>query len=345
MSTNFPLNKTFPLIKTFKGWLELEAKAIYECKNKLDEEQIEKALFLIQSCDNEKGKLIFTGVGKSGIVARKIAATFSSLGLTSIYLCPLDALHGDIGVVSPVDICFLISNSGETNELVQLLPHFKRRDVSLISIVGKIDSTLAKNSDCFLRSTVDREVCPLNLAPSASTAVAMAIGDSLAAVSSEIRGVSHEDFAFNHPLGILGKQLTMTVSELMIPVSELNSLDPTSSFENVIGKITKDGIGCGYVVNNRKDNHLVGMITDGDLRRALENNNPSNWSKLIASDLMISDPITLDKHALASEALKLMEHNSKKKTISNIPIIKIESGFKKVIGILRLHDLIKEGIK
>ncbi len=345
MSNNLPLKKPSTMIKSFIGWLELEAKAINECKNNLDEEQIEKALYLIQDCDNNKGKLIFTGVGKSGIVARKIAATFSSLGLTSIYLCPLDALHGDIGVVSSVDICFLISNSGETNELVQLLPHFKKRDVALISIVGKIDSTLAKNSDCFLRSTVDREVCPLNLAPSASTTVAMAIGDSLAAVSTEIRGVSHEDFAFNHPLGILGKQLTITVSDLMIPVSELNSLEPTSSFQNLIGTITKDGIGCGYVVNNRNDNHLVGIITDGDLRRALENNNPSNWSKLIASDLMISDPITLDKQALASEALKLMEQNSKNKTISNIPIVKIDNGFKKVLGILRLHDLIKEGIK
>ena len=345
MSTNFPIKKRSTMIKSFIGWLELEAKAIHECINNLDEEQIKKALFLIQECVNDKGKLIFTGVGKSGIVARKIAATFSSLGLTSIYLCPLDALHGDIGVVSPVDICFLISNSGETNELVQLLPHFKKRDVALISIVGKNDSILAKNSDCFLLSTVDREVCPLNLAPSASTTVAMAIGDSLAAVSAEIRGVSHEDFAFNHPLGILGKQLNMTVSDLMIPVSELNSLDPTSSFQKLIGSITKDGIGCGYVVNNRNDNHLVGIITDGDLRRALENNNPSNWSKLIASDLMISEPITLDKHMLASEALKLMQQNSKKKSISSIPIVKIENGFKQVIGILRLHDLIKEGIK
>ncbi len=345
MSIKMPLKKTSTMIKSFIDWLELEAKAIHECKNNLDEEQIKKALLLIQVCDNDKGKLIFTGVGKSGIVARKIAATFSSLGLTSIYLCPLDALHGDIGVVSSIDICFLISNSGETNELVQLIPHFKKRNVALISIVGKKDSTLAKNSECFLLSKVDREVCPLNLAPTASTAVAMAIGDSLAAVSTEIRGVSHEDFAFNHPLGILGKQLTLTVSDLMIPVSELDSLNPKSSFQNLIETITKNGIGCGYVVNNRNQNHLVGIITDGDLRRALENNNPINWSKLIASDLMIRDPITLDKHTLASEALKLMEQNSKKKTISNIPIVKTYNGFKEVLGILRLHDLIKEGIK
>ena len=337
--------QSLEMIKSFFRWIDLEAKAINECKKNLDDEQIEKALKLIQVCDNEKGKLIFTGVGKSGIVARKIAATFSSLGLTSIYLNPLDALHGDIGIVASIDICFFISNSGETHELVQLLPHLKKREVTLISIVGRRYSTLAKNSICFLQSKVDREVCPLNLAPSASTTVAMAIGDSLAAVSAEIRGVSTEDFALNHPLGILGKKLTITVSDLMIPVSELNSLDPKSSFQNLIGTITKDGIGCGYVVNNKNDNHLLGIITDGDLRRALEENSPDNWSNLIASDLMTVDPITLDKNMLASEALQLMENNSKKKTISIIPIVKIENDFKKLLGILRLHDLIKEGIK
>ena len=332
------------IYNSFIKCLELEAIAINDCSNRLEKSQVEKALNYIQNCAINHGKLILTGVGKSGIVARKIAATFSSVGLMSIYLNPLDALHGDIGVVSRGDICIFISNSGDTQELLQLIPHFKKREIILISIIGNQNSSLAKNSDCFLLSSVDREVCPLNLAPTASTTVAMALGDALAAVWMTLSGISDQDFALNHPLGELGKKLTLTVADLMIPISELNPLFPESSFQMLIESITRNGVGCGYVVNNNIDNNLLGVITDGDLRRALENNNSNLWSSLKASDLMTADPITINSKILAIDALKLMEINNKNQTISTIPVVEEHSGFKNVIGMLVLHDLVNEGL-
>lgn len=181
--------------------LQEEAAAIALAAERLPEEQVEAALHLLELCASRRAKLVITGVGKSGIVARKIAATFSSIGLMAIYLNPVDALHGDLGVVAPDDLALLLSNSGETDELLQILPHLKRRGTARIALVGRVQSSLAQGCDVVLDGSVDREVCPLNLAPTASTAVAMAIGDALAAVWMERRGISPEDFALNHPAG------------------------------------------------------------------------------------------------------------------------------------------------
>lgn len=211
--------------------LQEEAAAIAAAAERLSAEQVEGALALLERCANRKAKLVITGVGKSGIVARKIAATFSSIGLMALYLNPLDALHGDLGVVAPDDVCLLLSNSGETSELLQVMPHLKRRGTARIALVGRADSSLAHASDVVLEASVDREVCPLNLAPTASTAVAMAIGDALAAVWMERRGISPADFAVNHPAGSLGKQLTMTVADLMVPVSNLHPIAPDTLFQ------------------------------------------------------------------------------------------------------------------
>ncbi len=333
------------MYKSFKKCLEIEALAIKNCANNIDYFQVEKALNYIQSCALNNGKLILTGVGKSGIVARKIASTFSSVGLMSIYLNPIDALHGDIGVVSKGDICILISNSGETQELLTLVPHFKKREITLISIIGDPKSSLAKSSHCFLLSTVDREVCPLNLAPTASTTVALAIGDALTAVWMELRGISHQDFALNHPLGELGKRLNLTVGNFMIPSSQFNLLTPDSSLKELVDLITKNAAGCGYVVNNIYDNHLLGVITDGDLRRALDNNNSSDWYSLKASDLMTNDPITTHKDMLAIDALKLMEINDKNQAITSLPVVQKRNNFNEIIGYLLLHDLVNGGFK
>ena len=320
--------------------LQEEASAISTAAERLSSEQVEAAIQLLEHCADRKAKLVITGVGKSGIVARKIAATFSSIGLMALYLNPLDALHGDLGVVAPEDVCLILSNSGETTELLEVLPHLKRRGTGRIAIVGRADSSLGRGSDVVLEASVDREVCPLNLAPTASTAVAMAIGDALAAVWMERRGISPADFALNHPAGSLGKQLTMTAADLMVPASKLHPLQPDTSLPDVIGGLTRDGIGSGWVEDPTSKGSLLGILTDGDLRRALQNHNANTWSTLTAADLMTADPITVRSDVLVVKALEQMENN-RRKAISVLPVV---GDNKQLIGLLRLHDLVQAGL-
>ena len=320
--------------------LQEEANAIASAADRLSSTQVEAALTLLERCADRKAKLVITGVGKSGIVARKIAATFSSIGLMALFLNPTDALHGDLGVVAPEDVCLLLSNSGETAELLEVLPHLTRRGTGRIAIVGRSDSSLARGSDVVLEAGVDREVCPLNLAPTASTAVAMAIGDALAAVWMERRGISPADFALNHPAGSLGKQLTLTAADLMVPAGKLHPLNTTTPLPEVIGGLTRDGIGSGWVQRPDQPGALAGLITDGDLRRALQQHSAEAWTSLTAADLMTADPITVQGDVLVVKALEQMEHN-RRKPISVMPVVDHE---KQLMGLLRLHDLIQAGL-
>ena len=320
--------------------LQEEAAAIAAAAERLSAVQVEGALSLLERCADSKAKLVITGVGKSGIVARKIAATFSSIGLMALYLNPLDALHGDLGVVAPDDVCLLLSNSGETAELLELMPHLKRRGSARIALVGSAQSSLAHGSDVVLEASVDREVCPLNLAPTASTAVAMAIGDALAAVWMQRRGISPADFAINHPAGSLGKQLTMTVADLMVPVANLQPITPDTSLPEVISRLTQGAIGSSWVEDPQAPRRLLGLITDGDLRRALRDHGPERWPSLSASDLMTSDPITVSTDLLAVDAIKRMEHN-RRKPISVLPVVDQHD---LLLGLLRLHDLVQAGL-
>jgi len=317
-----------------------EAAAIAASAHRLDTVQVEAALQLLEQCADRRAKLVITGVGKSGIVARKIAATFSSIGLMAVYLNPLDALHGDLGVVAPDDVTLLLSNSGETQELLEILPHLRRRGTARIALVGRVDSSLARGCDVALDGSVDREVCPLNLAPTASTAVAMAIGDALAAVWMERRGISPQDFALNHPAGSLGKQLTLTAADLMVPVARLAPLTAATSLETVIAHLTADGVGACWVAQDDCHERILGLITDGDLRRALQSHDPGEWSRLTAADLMTVDPITVDGEALAIAALEQMERN-RRKAIGVLPVIGQD---RRVLGLLRLHDLVQAGL-
>lgn len=321
--------------------LEEEASAILNASKNLDEREVNKALQLLKQCSNLKSKLVITGVGKSGIVARKIAATFSSIGLMSLFLNPLDALHGDLGVVANDDICLILSNSGETEELLEVIPHLKKRGTKTIAIVGQINSSIARISDVILNACINKEVCPLNLAPTASTAVAMAIGDALAAVWMEEVGISPEDFAINHPAGKLGKQLTMTVKDIMRPLSKVSGLNFNASLPEIILSLTNGSIGSSWVEDNDNPGKLIGLITDGDLRRSLQSKGPKDWIKLKAKDIMTKDPITIDEKTLVSKALKKMERNSKK-SISVLPVLDDKN---KIIGLLRLHDVIQAGLK
>ena len=317
-----------------------EAAAIEASAHRLDAAQVEATLSLLDGCADKRAKLVITGVGKSGIVARKIAATFSSIGLMAIYLNPLDALHGALGVVSPDDVSLLISNSGETEELIGILPHLRRRGTARIALVGRVDSSLARASDVVLDGSVDREICPLNLAPTASTAVAMAIGDALAATWMERRGISPEDFALNHPAGSLGKQLTLTVADLMVPAERLHPVAESASLQAVIALLTRDGAGACWVRKSGPGEQLAGLITDGDLRRALELHPATAWAELRAAELMTADPITVEPDLLAVSALEQMERN-RRKPIGVLPVLG-EGGT--MVGLLRLHDLVQAGL-
>jgi len=321
--------------------LLIEAKAIANTAEKLANDQVEATFDLLKNCFKNRGKLITSGVGKSGIVARKIAATFSSLGLTSLYLNPLDALHGDLGIASSNDLALVISNSGETKEILDIAPHLKRRGIKFIGIIGNKDSTLSEICDTFLDSSVDRESCPLNLAPTTSTSVALAIGDAIAAVWIEREKISRLDFATNHPAGNLGKKLTLKAKDLMIPIEKKKNLLPEMDITQIIEYLTRDGIGACCVFERSNSNKLIGLITDGDLRRALKENKPEKWPKLKAKTLMTYDPIIINEDTLAIEALKLMENN-RKKSISVLPVLDSDSNF---LGLLRLHDLIQSGLK
>ena len=321
--------------------LQEEAAAIAAAANRLGSQQVEAALELLLGCRSRRAKLVVTGVGKSGIVARKIAATFSSIGLTAVFLNPTDALHGDLGIVADDDVALLLSNSGETEELLAILPHLKRRGTGRIALVGRIDSALARGCDVVLDGSVDREVCPLNLAPTASTAVAMAIGDALAAVWMERAGISPEDFAINHPAGSLGRQLTLTVAELMVPASELEPLAPEAPLSAVIGQLTrptngKGSLGAAWVQGAGSGSG--GLITDGDLRRTLQRHPPEAWASVQASAMATTDPISVTPDALAAEALELMEFNPRKP----INVLAVMSK-NELVGLLRLHDLVQAG--
>ncbi len=326
--------------------LQEEAAAIAAAAQRLNPQQVEAALTLLEACRNRRAKLVISGVGKSGIVARKIAATFSSVGLTAVFLNPVDALHGDLGIVNSDDVALLLSNSGETDELLAILPHLKRRGTARMALVGRVNSSLASGCNVVLDGSVDREVCPLNLAPTASTAVAMAIGDALAAVWMERSGISPEQFAINHPAGALGRQLTLTVADLMVPAHELPPLAPEAPLAIVIGHLTegspsRGSLGASWIQASDAPSRLAGLITDGDLRRTLQHHAPHEWAQITATHIATPDPITIHPHELAAAALQLMERN-RRKAISVLPVISVSEGGL-FVGLLRLHDLIRAG--
>jgi arabinose-5-phosphate isomerase len=326
--------------------LQEEANAIAAAAERLDAAQVEQALEQLEACRQRRAKLVITGIGKSGIVARKIAATFSSIGLTAVFLNPVDALHGDLGIVHPDDVALLLSNSGETEELLAILPHLRRRGTARIALVGRLGSSLARGCDVVLDGSVDREVCPLNLAPTASTAVAMAIGDALAAVWMERAGISPVDFAINHPAGSLGRQLTLTVADLMVPASELTPLAPDAPLPAVIAHLTqgspsRGSLGASWVHATGDPATLAGLITDGDLRRTLQKHKPGDWGQVTAAQMATTEPITVTPEVLAAAALELMERNPRK-PISVLPVVEPDQPGR-VAGLLRLHDLVQAG--
>lgn len=311
--------------------LRLEASAIEHAAGNLDERSVEQAIDLISNCSS---KVIVIGVGKSGVIAQKIAQTITSTGTVAIFVHPSDALHGSLGVVTAGDVVIALSNSGETDEILAIMPAVKQRDVSIISIVGNIDSTLARQSDVVLDASVDKEACPLNLAPTTSTTVALAIGDAIAMTVMETRGLTAEDFAANHPAGRLGKRLTLRVESLM---HESPNVTDDAGWLEVVKAISKYALGAVNVVDNA--GKLIGIVTDGDLRRTFEKTDPTNFGELNAASMMTRDPVAASPEMLAYDALHLMENRSSQ--ISVLPVVDAENN---CIGLLRLHDVVRSGL-
>jgi len=311
-----------------------EAAAIRCAADRLQSAQLERALTLLAGCE---GKVIVTGIGKSAFIARKIAATMTSTGTRAVFLHPSDALHGDIGILHSSDVVVILSNSGETDEILGMLPYLKNRGVPLIAIIGNVNSTVARNADAVLDASVDKETCPFNLAPTASTTVALAIGDALALTVMQIKGLTPEDFALNHPAGRLGKRLTLKVSDLMRKGDDNPTVLPSASWVEVVSAITRGGLGAVNVVTDA--GMLAGIITDGDLRRAVQKINPTEFGTLSAEGLMTRNPITTTPDELAYAALQLMENRP-----SQISVLPVVDGDRRSVGLLRLHDLVRSGL-
>ena len=310
--------------------LRIEADGLLSVIERLDENFVQ-AVEIIRHC---KGKVVVTGVGKSGLICAKIAATLSSTGTPAFFLHSGDALHGDLGIVMPDDVVVAISNSGETDEILKLLPHFKHHSLKLIVITGNPESTLAKAGEVVLDVSVKQEACPLGLAPTTSTTVTLAMGDALAVVLLEQNGFNATDFAMRHPGGMLGRKLLLRVEDLMYRGERLPLVQEMTTVKEALFEITAKRLGVTGVVNDLQQ--LVGVLTDGDLRRGLESK--GQILSLAARDLMTRNPKTIPGETLASEAVAVMEQFP----ITSLFVLEHET--KKPVGIVHLHDLIKVGL-
>jgi arabinose-5-phosphate isomerase len=323
-----------PRLQDVLGFLRMESQAIEQTAARLDGDQVERVLELLANC---RGKVVLLGVGKSGIIAQKIAATMTSTGTPALYLHPSDALHGGIGIVNADDVVVVLSNSGETDEVVELLPYLKHRRVPLIAVVGNLNSTVAQRADAVLDASVTEEACPLNLAPTTSTTVALALGDALALTLMRLKGLTPDAFAANHPAGQLGKRLTLRVSDLMHAGTENPTVGEDARWLEVVHAISKGGLGAVSVVDS--EGRLSGLITDGDLRRAIERLDHNSLAVLKCSEFMTSSPIAALPEFLAYDALQLMEDRP-----SQISVLPVVDENRICVGLIRLHDIVRSGL-
>ena len=311
-----------------------ESRAVENLTNFIDNDFEACVRYIFQS----KGRVVITGVGKSAIIANKIVATLNSTGTPSLFMHAADAIHGDLGMIQPEDVVICISKSGNTPEIKVIVPLLKRRGSKLVALVSNIDSYLAQQADFVLNATISEEACPNNLAPTTSTTVHLAMGDALAVCLLELRNFSSQDFAQYHPGGSLGKQLYLKVEDIFVQ-HELPMVKPEASLKDVIIEISSKRLGATAVVDDQKK--LLGIVTDGDLRRMLQKE--TDLAKLTASDIMTKTPKTINRDEYAVLALQIMQQN-------NITQLVVTEGdlpagqAGKVAGFVHLHDLLKEGI-
>jgi arabinose-5-phosphate isomerase len=316
--------------------LRAESDAIAKAALRLRAEELDRFLSILTNC---KGKVVLLGVGKSGIIAQKIAATMTSSGTAAINLHPSDALHGGLGIVNADDVVIMLSNSGETSELLELLPYIKRRAVPLVAILGNLKSTIAKRADAVIDASVDQEACPLNLAPTTSTTVALAFGDALAMTLMRTKGLTEDDFASNHPAGQLGKRLTLRVADLMHSGVENPTIKTDASWMDIVSAISQFGLGAVNVIDS--DGRLVGVVTDGDLRRSLQRIGPRDFAfaNLRCDEIMTRNPVVTNPETRAFEALRLMEDRP-----SQINVLPVVDENNVCVGLIRLHDIVRSGL-
>jgi arabinose-5-phosphate isomerase len=315
------------IIATAKKTIDLEARSISNLSGLLDQD-FEKAINAINNCD---GRLVVSGIGKSAIIAQKIVATLNSTGTPSVFLHAADAIHGDIGMVQQNDIVMIISKSGESPEIKVLVPLIKNFKNTIIAMCGNMQSYLVKCADIILNTTVTEEACPNNLAPTSSTTAQLVMGDVIAICLMEIKGFSTEDFAKFHPGGTLGKKLYLRVSDLIIN-NEKPAVKEDSFLKDVIIEITKKRLGAAVIIDDKE--FVLGIITDGDLRRMLEKN--LFTADVRAKDIMTLHPKTIEASQLAVNALDIM----RKKNITQLIVLENN----RYAGIVHLHDLVREGI-
>jgi len=304
--------------------LAIEAQAVSALADRLND-QFSQAAQAILDC---KGRVILIGVGKSGLIAKKIAATFASTGTPSFFVHATEASHGDLGMITHEDVVIALSNSGSTEELVAVLPAIARRGAKIVAMTGKLESALARQADLVLDCGVEKEACPLNLAPTASTTAALALGDALAVVVLKARGFSEEDFALSHPGGSLGRKLLTHVSDVMRKGDRIPMVPPSASISNAILEITKKGLGMTAVVS--PDHKLLGIFTDGDLRRLIEQG--LDLRGLMVSEVMNSAPKCISANKLAVEAVRMME-------VCHISQVVVTDAENFIVGALNFHDL------
>lgn len=313
-----------------KKVLKTEAEAVSDLVGKLNSE-FGRAIDVIYG---SRGKVVVTGMGKSGLVGKKIAATLASTGTPAFFLHPAEASHGDLGMVTSDDVIIAITNSGETDELVQLIPFLKRFNVTLIALTGNQSSTVSKAADVTLDVSVKEEACPLGIVPTASTTAALAMGDAIAVALLVKRGFKEEDFACFHPRGSIGKKLFIKVRDLMHTGSALPLISPVTSMTEAVMEISSKRLGIAVII--AADRAILGIITDGDVRRGIE-----KWGKnffdMTADAVMTRNPKMISGEELAAKALSIMEHNS-------ITVLLVPDEKERISGVVHFHDILKQGI-
>ena len=323
------MNQTRDLIDSAQRTIRLEIEAVQELLPRINADFI-KACELILNC---KGRVVVVGMGKSGHIGNKIAATLASTGTPSFFVHPAEASHGDMGMITKDDIVLALSNSGSTAEIITLLPLIKRLGIGLISMTGNPDSPLAKAADVNLDARVSQEACPLNLAPTSSTTASLVLGDALAIALLEARGFTAEDFAFSHPGGALGRRLLLKVENVMHSGESLPQVTRGTSLRDALLEMTQKGLGMTTVLE--ADGHLAGIFTDGDLRRALDKGIDVRDARI--DDVMTPHGKTIRAEMLAAEALKIMEDNK-------ISALVVVDGNDRPIGAFNLGDLLRAGV-
>jgi arabinose-5-phosphate isomerase len=309
--------------------LAIEARAVQALIDRLDE-QCDKAVDLLFTC---KGKVVVSGMGKSGLVGQKIAATMASTGTPAFFLHPAEGIHGDLGMLGRADVLIAISNSGETQEILQLLPSVERMGIPVVAMTGRMTSTLAKTSDVALDVSVSEEACPMGLAPTASTTATLAMGDALAVALLQKRGFKQEDFAQFHPGGTLGRRLLVRVKDLMHAGAELPQVAESVPGTTAMLEMTAKKLGMTTVIDGA--GKLAGIVTDGDLRRFIQRG--GDFAKVTAGELASRNPKSIGPDDLAAKAVEMMERYS-------ITTLVVTEGDRKIVGVIHLHDLLKNGI-